>query len=48
MSVSTNNLLVKQLIEFGLSEKEARVYLALLELEIAAVSETTKTAAQLM
>ncbi|OHA76333.1 MAG: hypothetical protein A3H01_01210, partial [Candidatus Wildermuthbacteria bacterium RIFCSPLOWO2_12_FULL_40_9] len=33
-----------QLIEFGLSEKEAKVYLALLELEVAAVSEVSKTA----
>ncbi len=39
-----SNLLEKQLIEFGLSEKEAKVYLALLELEIAAVSEIAKTA----
>lgn len=44
MSISTNSLLVKQLIEFGLSEKEAKVYLALLELEVAAVSEVSKTA----
>jgi sugar-specific transcriptional regulator TrmB len=40
----THNLLIKQLVEFGLSEKEARVYLALLELEVAAVSEIAKTA----
>ncbi len=39
-----SNLLIKQLIEFGLSEKEAKVYLALLELEVAAVSEIAKTA----
>ncbi len=38
------DLLVKQLIEFGLSEKEAKVYLALLELEVATVRETAKTA----
>lgn len=44
MSISANKLLVKQLIEFGLSEKEAKVYLALLELEVAAVSEIAKTA----
>lgn len=44
MSITTNNLLIKQLIEFGLSEKEAKVYLALLELEVATVSETAKTA----
>lgn len=44
MSTTKNTLLVKQLIEFGLSEKEAEVYLALLELEIAVVSEISKTA----
>jgi len=44
MSTSSNSLLVKQLIEFGLSEKEAKLYLALLELEIASVSELAKTA----
>ncbi|TSC75926.1 MAG: transcriptional regulator TrmB [Parcubacteria group bacterium Gr01-1014_30] len=37
-------MLVKHLLEFGLSEKEARVYLALLELGMAAVSEIAKTA----
>ena len=42
--MATQNLLAKQLIEFGLSEKEAKVYLALLELEVAAVSEVAKTA----
>ncbi len=44
MSISTNSLIVKQLIEFGLSEKEAKTYLALLELEVATVSEVSKTA----
>lgn len=44
MSISANSLLVKQLIEFGLSEKEAKLYLALLELEVASVSEVAKTA----
>lgn len=44
MSTNSNNLLAKQLIEFGLNEKEAEVYLALLELEVAAVSEIAKTA----
>src|SRR5258708_129170 len=43
MSASGNNLLIKQLIEFGLGEKEARVYLALIELEVAAVSEIGET-----
>src|SRR3989344_5793051 len=39
MSISSSNLLIKQLTEFGLGDKEARVYLALLELEIATVTE---------
>jgi len=38
------SLLTKQLLEFGLSEKEAKVYLALLELEVATVSEIAETA----
>lgn len=37
-------MLLKELIEFGLSEKEAKAYLALLELEIAGVQELSKTA----
>src|SRR5437879_6580616 len=45
MSTASNNVLIKQLVEFGLSEKEAKVYLALLELELASVSEIAKTAA---
>jgi len=36
------DLLLKQLVNFGLSEKEARIYLALLELEAATVYETAK------
>ncbi len=44
MPASNNNVLVKQLIEFGLSEKEAKVYLALLELEVATVNEAAETA----
>jgi sugar-specific transcriptional regulator TrmB len=44
MAVLKNNLLLKTLIDFGLSEKEAKVYLALLELEVAAVSEIAKEA----
>ena len=37
-----NDLLLKQLIGFGLPEKEARIYLALLELELATVFEVAK------
>ena len=37
-----NNLIAKQLINFGFSEKEAKIYLALLELEAATVFETAK------
>lgn len=44
MPTSANNLIVKQLIKFGLSEKEAKIYLALLELEVATVNETAKAA----
>ncbi len=40
----SNKLLVSHLTDFGLSEKESKVYLALLELEVATVSETAKTA----
>ena len=42
MSKDTNNVLVKHLTEFGLSEKEAKVYLALLELEVATATEIAK------
>jgi sugar-specific transcriptional regulator TrmB len=38
-----NNLLIKQLINFGLSEREASVYLALLKLEVAGVTEIART-----
>jgi HTH-type transcriptional regulator, sugar sensing transcriptional regulator len=38
------NLLIKDLTHFGLSEKEAKVYLALLELEVATVNEVAKKA----
>lgn len=37
-----HDILLKQLITFGLSEKEAKIYLALLELEAATVFETAK------
>jgi sugar-specific transcriptional regulator TrmB len=39
MKKTTNKAIVKNLMEFGLGEKEAQVYLTLLELEIATVSE---------
>ncbi len=39
MNTSLNNLLLKNLIDFGLTKKEANVYLALIELEIATVSQ---------
>ena len=42
MSTTANNLITKNLVEFGLSEKEASIYLALLELEIATVQEVAK------
>lgn len=42
MSTTNNKVLISQLIEFGLSEKEASIYLALLELEIAVVSDIAK------
>lgn len=44
MTKDNNISILKSLIEFGLSEKEAKVYLALLELEVATVSEIAKTA----
>lgn len=37
-----NNVLVKNLIDYGLSEKEAYVYLAVLQLETATVQEISK------
>ena len=42
--MSENKVIIKQLIEFGLSDKEAKVYLALIELEVATVTEISKTA----
>lgn len=44
MTTTTNNPLVKQLVEFGLSDKEAIIYLALLGLEVATVGEIAKSA----
>ncbi len=44
MKSSEGKTLTKHLVEFGLSEKEAKVYLALIELEVASVSEIAKTA----
>lgn len=44
MSKSNNNLLIKNLTDFGLSDKEAVVYLSLLELELAGVQEIAKKA----
>ena len=44
MSKNNNNLLIKNLVEFGLSEKEAAVYISLLELELAGVNEIAKKA----
>jgi HTH-type transcriptional regulator, sugar sensing transcriptional regulator len=38
-----NNSLVKKLMDFGLGDKEAKVYLALLELELATVNEVAKS-----
>ena len=40
--MATNNVLIKDLIDFGLSEKEAEIYIALLELEVATVQEIAK------
>jgi sugar-specific transcriptional regulator TrmB len=37
-----DNLFIKQLIDFGLSEKEAKIYLSLLEIEAATVFEVAK------
>ena len=44
MALLKNDLLIKQLIEFGLSEKESRVYLTLLKLDTAVVGEVAKIA----
>lgn len=39
MDITSNSPLVKNLIEYGLSDKEAKTYLALLKLEVATVNE---------
>lgn len=44
MSTTPNSPLIKNLIDYGLSDKEAKIYLALLELEIAPVQEVAKVA----
>lgn len=44
MSQSKNDLLIKNLVEFGFSDKEAKIYIALLELEVATANEIAKTA----
>lgn len=44
MSKNNNNLLIKNLVDFGLSEKEASVYISLLELELAGVNDIAKKA----
>jgi len=42
MPIPSNNLLVKNLVEYGLTEKEAKIYIGLLELGSATVSEIAK------
>lgn len=42
MSNTPNNLLITNLVEFGLSDKEAKVYISLLEFEIATVQQIAK------
>lgn len=44
MATPSENLLVKNLVEYGLSDKEAKMYLALLELEVSTVNEIAKVA----
>lgn len=44
MSTPSNKLLITNLVEFGLSDKEAGVYLALLQLESASVNDIAKSA----
>jgi len=44
MSILSNNILVKNLTEYGLSDKEAKMYLALLGLEVGTVNEAAKVA----
>ncbi len=42
MSAPANNVLINNLVEFGLTPKEAKIYIALLEFEIATVTEVAK------
>lgn len=42
MSFTSNNLLLKNLIDYGLTEKEGRVYLTLLKLQDATASDISK------
>lgn len=44
MKFPSNNLLIKSLIEYGLTDREAVVYLSLLELEVASANEIAKNA----
>lgn len=43
MPISSNNLLVKNLVEYGLTESESRAYLTLLELQNATANEVAKS-----
>ncbi len=42
MSNPKNDLLIKNLVEFGFSDKEAKIYIALLEAEVATANELSK------
>lgn len=42
MSAHANSLLITNLMEFGLSDKEAKIYISLLEFEIATVNQIAK------
>ena len=42
--MNTQDTLIKNLIDFGLGEKEAKIYLALLELEIGTIGEASEIA----
>jgi HTH-type transcriptional regulator, sugar sensing transcriptional regulator len=44
MANPSYNVIIKHLMEFGLSEKEAQIYLALLKLEIGTATEISETA----
>jgi HTH-type transcriptional regulator, sugar sensing transcriptional regulator len=44
MKFPPNNLLIKSLLEYGLTDREAVVYLSLLELEVASANEIAKNA----